>query len=77
MIIKQPFELPYRAALRRLAEEVVQFTGAHGSINAGSLSFEPTTMPALPFSNSTGLAPNLMDRTTWPEASVFHQGRTA
>jgi hypothetical protein len=31
------------------------------SITAGSLSLDGTTMPALPFSNSRGLAPNLMD----------------
>jgi hypothetical protein len=40
------------------------------SITAGSLSLEGTTMPALPFSNSMGLAPNLMDITTWPTGSV-------
>jgi hypothetical protein len=34
-------------------------------------------MPALPFSNSMGLAPNLMDITTWPDGSVFHQVLTA
>jgi hypothetical protein len=32
-------------------------------------------MPALPFSNSMGLAPNLTDITIWPEGSVFHQDR--
>src|SRR6266478_8078437 len=47
------------------------------SITVGSLSLEGTTMPALPFSNSMGLAPNLMDITTCPAGSVFHQGRTA
>jgi hypothetical protein len=30
-------------------------------------------MPALPFSISTGLAPNLTDMTTWPEASVLRR----
>src|SRR5665213_685773 len=34
-------------------------------------------MPALPFSNSMGLAPNLTDMRTWPDGSVFHHGRTA
>ena len=34
-------------------------------------------MPALPFLNSMGLAPNLTDITTWPDGSVVHQGRTA
>src|SRR3984957_17631948 len=47
------------------------------SITTGSLSLDGTTMPAFPFSNSMGLAPNLMDITTCPDGSVFHQGRTA
>src|SRR6202162_922520 len=42
------------------------------SITAGSLSLDGTTIPAFPFSNSMGLAPNLTDITTCPAGSVFH-----
>jgi hypothetical protein len=46
------------------------------SISAGSLSLDATAMPALFFSNSIGLAPWKTEKTTWPEPSARHHGRT-
>jgi hypothetical protein len=63
--LSQPSRSPARTAAVRV------------SITVGSLSLDGATMPALPFSNSMGLVPNLMDITTWPDGSVFHQGLTA
>src|SRR6187455_1014788 len=44
-------------------------------ITVGSLSFDGTAIPALPFSNSMGLAPNLTDMMIWPVGSIFHHGQ--
>jgi len=52
-----------QAVDKRSSNSPARTAAMSASISAGSLSFEPTTMPALPFSNSTGLAPNLMDMT--------------
>src|ERR1700674_620442 len=67
----------FAAWLKRSSSSPARTAAISVSITAGSFSLGPTAMPALPFSNSTGLAPNLMDMTTCPEGSVFHQDRTA
>src|SRR4029077_9604267 len=46
------------------------------SMTAGSFSLEATATAAFPFSNSTGLPPNLTVMKTWPELSVPHQDFT-
>src|SRR5205814_2979303 len=67
----------FAAWLKRSSSSPARTAVIRVSITAGSLSLDGTTMPALPFSNSMGLAPNLTDMTIWPARSVFHQGRTA
>src|ERR1700722_17445413 len=67
----------FAAWLKRSSSSPARTAAIRVSMTAGSLSLDPTAMPALPFSNSMGLAPNLIDMTTCPAGSVFHQGRTA
>ena len=46
------------------------------SMTPGSFSLVPPTIPALPFSNSSGFQPIRTKKTTWPFSSVRHHGRT-
>jgi hypothetical protein len=54
-----PIAPTFAAWLKRSSSSPARTAAIGASMSAGSLSFEPTTMPALPFSNSTGFAPNL------------------
>jgi hypothetical protein len=64
-MIKRLARLADRSRLGRLADKSSSSPAGTAaikvSITVGSLSLDATTIPALPFSNSIGLAPNLME----------------